>query len=81
VDRWGRSGETCVAFASAHGLNPSTLSWWRWKLSLSTSPFLEVVVVEPEPVPDFEVAVGDVRVRVPLGFDAAELRRLVAALC
>ena len=45
--------------------------------------FADVVVVEPEPksAPDLVVEVGELRVRVPSGFDAGELRRLVAALC
>ena len=42
--------------------------------------FLEVVVEEPPP-PDFIVELDDVRIRVPVGFDASELRRLVASLC
>ena len=81
VERWLRSGESREAFAIANGLNATTLGWWRWKLDISAPAFLDVVVEESAPPPDFELAVGQVRVRVPLGFDAGELRRLVDALC
>lgn len=43
--------------------------------------FLEVVVQERERPPDLVVELGELRVRVPAGFDAHEVRRLVAALC
>lgn len=44
--------------------------------------FVEVVVSDCPTVPlDFVVEVRDLRVRVPVGFDAGELRRLVGALC
>lgn len=52
-------------------------------MAAEASPeFVDVVVVEPSAqVPDLVVEVGQVRVRVPVGFDARELRRLVDALC
>lgn len=81
VERWRRSGQGRREFARSVGVNPSTLSWWCWKLQHEAPAFLEVVVSEPEPSPDFELEVAGVRVRVPLGFDAHELRRLVDALC
>lgn len=44
--------------------------------------FVEVVVSDAVTIPrEFVVEVGDLRVRVPVGFDACELRRLVGALC
>jgi hypothetical protein len=45
--------------------------------------FLDVVVIDGvvDAVPDLVVEVGELRVRVPVGFDARELRRLVDALC
>lgn len=45
--------------------------------------FVEVVVSDaPSTVPcDFVLEVRDLRVRVPHGFDAGELRRLLGALC
>lgn len=45
--------------------------------------FVEVVVSDAPTVvpPGFVVEVRDLRVRVPVGFDAGELRRLMGALC
>ena len=58
------------------------MGWWRWRLEAAEEPaFLDVIVAEPVTVPDLVVEVGALRVRVPWGFDAVELRRLVAALC
>jgi len=56
---------------------------WAWKLGAEASEasFLDVVVEEPEAAPDFQLDIDGVRVLVPLGFDAGELRRLVDALC
>jgi hypothetical protein len=44
---------------------------------------VEVVVSDAPTVvpPGFVVEVRDLRVRVPVGFDAGELRRLMGALC
>lgn len=83
ITEWECSGLPAREFARRRGLNVATLRWWRWKLGADGCPapaFLEVVVEEPEP-PDLVVELGDLRVRVPAGFDARELRRLVAALC
>jgi transposase len=30
--RWGRSGLTAEQFAAQEGVNPRTLTFWRWKL-------------------------------------------------
>lgn len=83
VAKWRSSGETRRAFARGAGVNANTLSWWAWKLRAEESEvaFLEVVVEEAEPAPDFQLDIDGIRVLVPLGFDAAELRRLVGALC
>jgi len=89
VSEWECTDLPAIEFARRRGLNVSTLRWWRWKLrsdglrgSAAVAPaFLEVVVEEPEP-PDLVVELGgNLRVRVPAGFDARELRRLVVALC
>ena len=88
VAEWRASGQPRREFAAARGVHPGTLSWWAWRLTSRDarrprrSPgFAEVVVVEPASYPELVVEVGDVRVRVPRGFDAGELRRLVDALC
>ena len=88
VEEWLASGRRCEEFAQARGVRATALGWWRWKLGLGAgraaepTRFLEVVVAEPAaPAPDLVVEVGVVRVRVPVGFDAGELRRVVDALC
>src|SRR5689334_11923506 len=90
VEAWLASGQRCDVFAEETGVRASQLGWWRWKLGLSApsksepTRFLDVVVTTPVPQrlpPDLLVEVGAVRVRVPAGFDACELRRLVDALC
>ncbi len=80
VDDWQASGVSSREYGDSRGLNARTLTWWKWKLSSTARPrFVEVVVSEP--APDLVVDLGEVLVRVPRGFDAAELRRLVGALC
>lgn len=35
VERWKESGLTAKEFAAELGINPRSLSWWRWQLSKS----------------------------------------------
>jgi hypothetical protein len=86
VGEWRASGLPGRSFAMARGVNAHTLAWWAWRLrsrarglAEPTVTFAEVVVAEP--ARPFIVEVGGVRVQVPAGFDAGELRRLVGALC
>ena len=88
VADWERSGLRRGEFARERGLHPTTLGWWRWRLqSEEPTPdlpaFLDVVIEDEaaQRAPDFDLTVGDVQVRVPLGFDADELRPLLAVLC
>lgn len=89
VEQWRGSGLTRSAFSVKHGVHPTTLSWWAWRLGSSapagrTAPaFVEVVAAggSSDRALKFVVEVRDVRVHVPVGFDASELRRLVGALC
>src|SRR5688500_2461327 len=90
VERWRSSGRSKEDYARKLGVSPITLGWWQWKLAgeppePTTPRFADVVVVqtayEPKPAPDLVVEIGELRVRVPSGFDAGELRRLVSALC
>lgn len=91
VDAWLASGQSRSAFAARVGVNASTLGWWRWRLDRDVparrdeseqSLSFAGVVVDEEPARDFVVELpGALHLRVPHGFDAAELRRLVAALC
>lgn len=32
IGRWHRSGLTAAAFAACEGVNPRTLTFWKWKL-------------------------------------------------
>jgi hypothetical protein len=32
VRKWQRSGQSASAFGAAHRVNPSTLTWWKWRL-------------------------------------------------
>jgi hypothetical protein len=73
------SGQSLREFACAHRLKVSTLRWWRSRLRQPVE-FLKVEVTQPSV--SFLVHLGrDLHVEVPPGFDAAELRRLVDALC
>ena len=87
-----RSGLSVRVFAATHGIAAATLYWWRSRLSRRQSPS-ELVPVEIvdhdialEPAArrtsaDFEVHLDSgATLRIPTGFDAAELRRLVQAL-
>ncbi len=87
VARWRGSGKSRREFAEERGLPRGTFTWWVWKVGASMAAarpeFFDVVVVDAvaERAPDLIVEVGQARVRVPAGFDAHELRRLVDALC
>jgi transposase-like protein len=83
-----RRGLTWAELAEQSGVPRSTLHWWYRRLrdgSESTEPreFVEVVVaadraVETEPIT--VVLRSGVEVRVPAGFDATHLRRVIQAV-
>jgi hypothetical protein len=81
------SGKSAAEFAAERGVNRSTLLWWSSELKrkpVAAAPtFVDVVVSEPAVAEPFVVVIGGRghRVLVPRGFDEAELRRLVGALC
>ena len=78
LSAWEASGLGKAAFAKQHGLSPNSL--YRWQKALKPAGFVEVLV-QPAKRP-LVVQVGEgVRIEVPAGFDACELRRLVQALC
>jgi len=88
VAEWTASGQSRKAFAAARGISRRTFGWWAWRLGPravadeAALNFVDVVVAERAvSVPGLVVEVGQVRVRVPVGFDAREVRRLVDALC
>jgi hypothetical protein len=91
VSEWESSGLKLAEFARAQGVAPATLSWWRWTIgrrererrSPAPGAFVGVQLVGAAVAPPrpFEVVLPGRRVvRVPSGFDAAELARLLSAL-
>lgn len=84
-----KSGLTVREFAAARGITATTLYWWRSKLRRDGAELVPVEVVEHDevrddhgtPAPCFELQVDNsISLRVPLGFDEAELRRLLRAI-
>jgi transposase-like protein len=91
LEEWHASGLSMRAFAKLRGIPQSSMHKWiaperRRRVSdteISVAAFLDVEVVDPPRGMSFrvELAGSGHRVDVPQGFDATELRRLVAALC
>jgi transposase len=89
VARWEASGLSAGAFAARERLAAKSLVWWRWKLRASPSPasspldFLPVRVVSTAAARSvtagpIEVVLPNGRiVRVPAGFDEADLERVL----
>lgn len=89
LSAYERSGLSLREYCRKSGVSERKLRRWQSRLaapSSSVPAFREVRMVpgpaEASPEPDFagEVIVGAYRVRAPLGFDAAELRRLLDAV-
>jgi hypothetical protein len=86
VRRWRASGLSARAFASREQLNPGTLLWWSSKLGRDDRAAAAFIEVRPPPSAPSEpgcidiVLRDEVRIRVSGAFDAALLRRVVAAL-
>jgi transposase len=85
IARWQTSGLSVAAFCARHDL--ATASFYAWRRTLQRrdappAPFVPVQLVDdPTPAGPLEVVLADGRVvRVPPGFDAATLRRLLAVL-
>ena len=96
VERWRDSGLTAQEFAAEVGVNPQTLSCWKWKLKSDAKtnrvtsargpsaaralPFVEIAASATSAA-WFEVVLGaGVVVRVPSQFDAAALGQLLDVL-
>jgi hypothetical protein len=83
-----KSGLTAREFAATQGMAAATLYWWRSKLRRDGTKLVPVQVVEQRREVEagssfnsFELQVdGTMTLRVPAGFDEAELRRLIRAL-
>ena len=89
IAAWQASGLTCRDYAERAGLNPSTLSWWKWRLSndgptdRADSPrlgFVELTPLSAPPETRFDLRVGDVTLHVPPDFDPDALHRLLDVL-
>lgn len=88
VDAWERSGKSLSRFAREHGLVPNRISRWASRLKAGSGGgmrFHPVRLVEGHrggERPDaIEVVLADgQRVRVPAGFAAADLERVLAVL-
>lgn len=81
------SGQSVVRFARERGLSPWTLYEWRRRLRRQNAPserkpFIEVKLIdEPSAVTTMSIELpSGLRVHVPRGFEAEELRRLVGVL-
>jgi hypothetical protein len=88
VEQWKASGLTAAQYGDRAGVNPGTLSYWKWCLGRETracvtseaalATFVEVRTPEDSRL-ELELA-GGRRLRVPASFDPAILRRLVDVL-
>ena len=82
----GESGLSVRAFAIRHGLDPQRLTRWRSQLAgpqPADRTFVEITALATahSSTSGFEVALRNGRVvRVGAGFDARELRRLLAVV-
>ncbi len=82
-----KSGLGVREFAEGRGLAPATMYWWRCRLRERSTSLVPVAVVDhevavrrPTTKAAFELAVGELTLRIPPGFDEGDLRRLVRAL-
>lgn len=85
-----KSGLTVREFAAAEGIAAATLYWWRSKLRRDGRDVTKLVPVEvvdhhagidTGSLACFEVQIdAATTLRVPAGFDEAELRRLIRVL-
>ena len=94
VSEFAQSGLGRKEFCAAHGLNVHTLDAWRRRMAGSRQEMLPVEIVEDRAAPmksmhagsmerggQFRVVLADgLRIEVEPDFDAAALRRLIAAL-
>jgi hypothetical protein len=87
VEEWTSSGLTAAQYGNRAGVNPRTLSYWKWRLgqesreratSTSVARFVEV---HPREAAHFELELrGGRRLRVPASFEEPALRRLLEFL-
>jgi transposase len=91
IEQWRRSGLSASEFADRVGVKERTLRYWKWLLGYEArsgvsppalpTPFVEVVGVPAETRRDLELRLpSGVRVRVPSGFLADDLARVLRIL-
>lgn len=89
VDAWRASGEGLGAFAKGYGIHPRRLGRWAGQLGQEAEeaavvfhPVRLVTAARPAgPCEPIEIALGEgVRVRVPGGFCAEDLERVLGVL-
>jgi hypothetical protein len=89
IDAWRQSGQTLTAFARACDVHPERLARWHRQLRAESPEavrFHPVRVRTAERDSDeytgrIELVLGDGRsIRVPHGFDAGDLRRVLAVV-
>ena len=86
IRRWVESGLSKAAFCSVEGISGTTFFRWLSEFGAEPTPaatpgFVEVRVDRVSALPVFELGLGAGRsIRIPPGFDAGELERLLAAL-
>lgn len=83
VEAWRASGEALSGFARRHGVGAERLRWWKKRFDADGGTSLSLVpvhVVDGGDAAAFELVIGAHVVRVPPGFDAGALRRLLEVL-
>src|SRR4051794_1030303 len=93
VERWRDSGLSAEQFAAELGINAGTLKFWKYKLGqpapekqqrkarLRRLPLVELQSAPVTQDSGFDLELrGGRRVRVPAGFDADALKRLLSVL-
>ena len=86
IRRWVESGSSKASFCASEGISATTFFRWLSEFGAeptSTAPpeFVEVRVDRASALPAFELGLASGRsLRIPSGFDAGELERLLAAL-
>jgi len=81
VEGWRASGQSGMAYAKTRGYSHSSLTNWAAqfrRMPKAREP--QLVRLEVEKRVDLVIEIGSARIRVGGGFDAALLRRVVAAL-
>ncbi len=86
VEAWRNSGESLSGFARRHGVDPRRVARWAWRVEGSAPAPVRFHPVRLAEHGDGNGAaieihlVGGQRVRVPPGFQAEDLRRVLAVL-